>query len=781
MSSNISFSGLASGLNTSALIQNLLRFNQQRISLLNQTVQKETTQQTAFQGISSRLQTLMNTSNDLAQSQGSVFDNKTVSSSNTDLVTAAVGSGAKSGVTTLKVLAIAQSDQIASQGFNDPNSNITQGTFQIQAGTKSATLTIDSTNNTLSGLAAAINNAGVGVTATVVNTGATDTRTQPYRLILTSENTGTANAIQITNGLGASSGGDVLPNFATTEIGPAVTDAGFSGTSTVTSSGTYTGTSNDTFTFSVTNAGTVGTDDGIQLTYANSSGTRTGTITVNHVDVGTPLDVVDGVKVQFDAGSLVAGDKFSLNVYTPSIQAAADAQVQIGSGSGAFVVRNSTNTITSLVPGVSIKLQAADPTKTVQLNVSNDVDGAITKITNFVSDYNNFASYIDTQTKYTPGSGTAAGTAGPLNGVTSVRGLRSQVQQTLLAISPDLPSQMNRLGALGISPDSNGQLQIDTAQLRSVLNGSVAGVKFDDLKSLFGLQGVSSSASIQFATGTANTKATSTPYTVHITQAATQASITATNTVASSTVIDSSNNTLVLTVDGKTSGTVSLAAGTYTAQALANELQNAVNGATQPDGSTISVKLDSGKLVLTSGRYGTASTVSIDSGTSLVSLGFDGTETSTGVDVAGSFVVNGQTETATGTGQILTGDTGNSNTEGLTIVSTLTPSQIGIGGTDSTLTVTRGLASSLNTMLKSMLDPVNGQITSIANQFTKQIESAQTDVNNQTTAMNLQQAALLRQFSSLESVMANLQSRANMLNSAFGSSVSTSTGLSQTG
>src|SRR5258708_6873261 len=107
MSSNITFSGLASGLNTTALIQNVLRFNQQRINLLNQTVQTDTTQQTAFQGVQTRLQTLMTAARQMAQPQGSVFDNKTVTSSNTDLVTAAVGSGAQSGVTSLRVLALA--------------------------------------------------------------------------------------------------------------------------------------------------------------------------------------------------------------------------------------------------------------------------------------------------------------------------------------------------------------------------------------------------------------------------------------------------------------------------------------------------------------------------------------------------------------------------------------------------------------------------------------------------------------------------------------------------
>eukprot|EP00456_Euglypha_rotunda_P009787 TRINITY_DN1228_c0_g1_i6.p1 TRINITY_DN1228_c0_g1~~TRINITY_DN1228_c0_g1_i6.p1 ORF type:complete len:782 (-),score=205.52 TRINITY_DN1228_c0_g1_i6:538-2883(-) len=773
MSSNVTFSGLASGLNTQALVTNVLRFNQQRITLLQQSVSTTTTKQTAFQGVQSRLQTLMSDASALAQPQGSIFDNKTISSSNTDLVTAAVGSGAKSGVTSIKVLALAQADQIASQGYEDPGSQISQGTIQIQAGSKSATLTIDGTNNTLTGLASSINNSNIGVTATIVNTGSTDARTQPYRMILTADNSGTANAIHITNNLAASASGATRPNFDTAEIGPAVTEAGFTGTSAVTSSGTYTGGSNDTFTFKVVTGGTVGTDNGIELSYSNSTGTQTGTITLNNTDTDTPKAVVDGVQVQFGAGTLTANEEFTVNTFTPSIQTAADAQVQLGAGSGAVVIRSATNTVTNLIPGVSLKLQSADPTKTVQLNVADDVDGAITKITNFVNDYNNFASYIDYQTKYTPGQGTATGTAGPLNQSIAVRGLRSKIEEALTTVSPDLPSQINRLGALGITPGANGQLQIDTAQLKNVLNGNVAGVGFDDLKSLFGLQGQSSSAGVQFATATAKTKSAATPYTVHVTQAAQRASVTGT-AVATSTVIDDTNNSLVITLDGKTSSTITLASGTYTAQQLANEVQTEINAAMLPNGSTSSVTLDNGKLVVTSGRYGTASTISINSGTSLSALGFTGSESSTGIDVAGSFVVNGQTEVATGVGQILTGNSANANTDGLSVVVTLTPSQITPGGVDSTMKVTRGVAANVSSMLTEMLDPVNGQITQIAKQFSDQIQTAQNDVNKQTTAMNLQQATLLRQFSQMETVLANLQAESNLITSSFGTATASS-------
>jgi flagellar hook-associated protein 2 len=228
MSSNgISFTGLASGLNTNALIQNVLRFDQQRISTLQSQVATEQTQQTAFQGIQSDLQSLQTVASQLGQSQGSVFDSMTVSSSNSSVVTAAAGTGAQPGITNLQVLSLAQANQVASQGFSSLNSTITQGTFQIQSGSQSASITIDSTNDSLSSLATAINNAGIGVTATIVNTGTGGPATQPYRLLLTSSNTGTANAIKITNSLGADSGGAVQPNFSTSVIGPAVTGSNF--------------------------------------------------------------------------------------------------------------------------------------------------------------------------------------------------------------------------------------------------------------------------------------------------------------------------------------------------------------------------------------------------------------------------------------------------------------------------------------------------------------------------------------------------------------------------
>jgi peptidyl-prolyl cis-trans isomerase A (cyclophilin A) len=74
----------------------------------------------------------------------------------------------------------------------------------------------------------------------------------------------------------------------------------------------YTGTANDLFTFTVTNGGTVGTNDGLTVAFKDSNGTSTGTITIDHTDVGNPLVVAKGITLTFGAGTLVANDTFTL-------------------------------------------------------------------------------------------------------------------------------------------------------------------------------------------------------------------------------------------------------------------------------------------------------------------------------------------------------------------------------------------------------------------------------------------------------------------------------------
>src|SRR5439155_17816627 len=96
---------------------------------------------------------------------------RSVASSDQSLVTAAAGNGATPGVYNVRVNSLARAHQIASQGFDSADSTITQGTLQLKVGSGATTITIDSTNNTLQGLANAINGSGVGVAAAIINDG----------------------------------------------------------------------------------------------------------------------------------------------------------------------------------------------------------------------------------------------------------------------------------------------------------------------------------------------------------------------------------------------------------------------------------------------------------------------------------------------------------------------------------------------------------------------------------------------------------------------------------
>jgi flagellar hook-associated protein 2 len=770
----ISFNGLISGLDTSSVITGLLAIQQAQINAVAQKQTNVQAQQSAYKQLEAQLLALQGDIGKLNLLTNGVFDGQTATSSNTNLVTAAASSGAVPGVYALQINSLAQAQQQASQGFDSPTSAISLGTLQFHIGNSAATtITVDSSNNTLQGLAGAINSANTGVTATVVNDG---TSTQPYRLLLTAKNTGTANAVTITNNLAASGGGATQPVFNATFIGAASTLSGAgAGSATPTANtgaGGYTGTSNDTYQFTVINGGAVGTDDGITLSYSDSTGTHTGTITLNASDVNSLKDVAQGLQVQFSPGTLTQGQTFSVKAYVPTVQAAQDASVTLGSGAGALTVTNSSNNISNLIAGVTLQLQGASPNNPVSVTVASDTSGAETAIQSFVTDYNNLMSFISQQDSYDPTSNTA----GQFFGDSSINQIVNQLQRMVQAVVPGANPKMNHLGALGITFDSTGQLNVDATTLASALNGGISGVTLGDIKKLFNISGSSNNLGVVFIAGSDQTKASSTPYTVNITRAATQASITATNALASQTQINSGNDQFSLSLDGK-SVTLTLADGTYNQADLAQILQSAINGDSDLAGRQISVGLQGGQLTLTSASFGSNSQIGIGSGSANAALGLAGTESGVGVDVAGNFVVNGVTEPAQGIGQFLTGNRSNANTAALEVRVTLSPTDVG-SGIQTQVSVSRGVAAQLNTLMNQLTDPQTGRLTTIDNSFNTQLTALQSQQALLTKAMAAKQQALQTEFANMESTLAQLQTASNAINSlsaSLASLVSTST------
>jgi flagellar hook-associated protein 2 len=207
---SFSIDGLISGLNTSSIIDSMVKLQANQVNRLNEQKQQVVNRQTSFKGVEARLLSLRSSLSRLNRVTSSVFDARTASVSDESIISAAAGSGAQVGSFSLKVNALAAAEKRASSGFAAATSTITQGTLDIRVGNReSTTITIDASNNTASGLVTAINAQAKDVTAALVK----DQASGQFKVLLSSKYTGESNTISITNNLAASSGGAVQPDF----------------------------------------------------------------------------------------------------------------------------------------------------------------------------------------------------------------------------------------------------------------------------------------------------------------------------------------------------------------------------------------------------------------------------------------------------------------------------------------------------------------------------------------------------------------------------------------
>ena len=116
------------------------------------------------------------------------------SSSNEDIGVSVDSAKASRGSYSLDVTSLATAQALKStEVFADRDTTaVGEGKLTIAVGDKTADITIDNSNNSLQGLANAINDSGVGVSAGVIDTG------NGFQLVLSSDETGTANAVSIT-------------------------------------------------------------------------------------------------------------------------------------------------------------------------------------------------------------------------------------------------------------------------------------------------------------------------------------------------------------------------------------------------------------------------------------------------------------------------------------------------------------------------------------------------------------------------------------------------------
>ena len=211
----ISSPGIGSGLDTAGIISKLMSVEAIPLNQLTTTENSYQTKITAYGQVQSNLSQFQ--SSVLGLSNINSLKTVTATSSDTTTLTATASAGAIAGNYAITVNQLAQAQQIVSNGQSSSTNAIGTGSsttvtfdFGTISGTKtngtygagttftsngiaSKSITIDSSNNTLSGIRDAINAAGMGVTASIINDGSAS----PYRLLITNNQTGVANSMRI--------------------------------------------------------------------------------------------------------------------------------------------------------------------------------------------------------------------------------------------------------------------------------------------------------------------------------------------------------------------------------------------------------------------------------------------------------------------------------------------------------------------------------------------------------------------------------------------------------
>jgi len=517
-------------------------------------------------------------------------------------------------------------------------------------------------------------------------------------------------------------------------------------------------------------------------------GLQIGSITAQNVSVGngslsSVVSAINGSGVGVTAQALQVGqNQFALEVASNTTGAAndvsidpsafagsglgalqtttagQDAVVSLG-GAGGYQVHSSSNTVTGLMPGVSINL-ASTSSAPVTVTVGADGPAAAAQVQSFVNSANTVLQAIAGDVAYDPQSKTA----GPLNGDVALESLAQRILSTVgQAIGTSGLNDGTSAGsAAGLSLNSNGTLNFNATTFAQDFqqNPTKIASLFTQGGS-FTPAGPAAPSDVTFSFATDSSQPGS--YAVSLSQSAAQATDTGTATFSSPAATVGAAETYTVS-SGGTNASYGIAAN-ESLTAVAQGLDGAFAAAGLNLSAQVVTQGSTSSVQITSANYGSAVSFSVSSSGS-DQLGLDSASPFSGTDVAGT--INGVA--ATGSGQYLSAPSADPTLAGLSLrvatpgITSSTP----IG----TFTYAPGLAQGVATVAAQVLASPGGQITStIANlQSNQQEVGSQVSIEQQIVVE--QQAALTQEFNNLETTLTALKAESAYITSAFGGSSS---------
>ena len=175
----------------------------------------------------------------------------------------------------------------------------------------------------------------------------------------------------------------------------------------------------------------------------------------------TGLQTGDENQVEFPTVYMLDGDQ---DLYFENSNAAQNAKIKVDG----FEMEVPENKVSDIIPGVTLDLKQAAPGRPIRINVKEDLEVISGKIKGFVDAYNAALGFIQGQHKLQKGSD-GKEHLGPLGGDGLVRSIESSLRRVILNPQYGLPTDIQRIGELGIEFNRNGTLNFNQEKFNKVL------------------------------------------------------------------------------------------------------------------------------------------------------------------------------------------------------------------------------------------------------------------------------------------------------------------------
>jgi flagellar hook-associated protein 2 len=322
---------------------------------------------------------------------------------------------------------------------------IPAGTFQITNSLgQSASVKITSSMSTVQDVINAINTTGLSVTAALNSTGDG---------IAVTDNAAGASALTIAD-----------------TAGTAAASLDLAGASASTASGQNLITGSSKITIAVTAADTLSS----LMTKINDSNANLLATSLNDGSATNPNRLSLVARGTGAAGEMIV-DGGSTGLNFNEVVVGQNALVTLGSTSGGgqpISITSTSNTLTNVIPNVTLNLVGAAPNQPVTISVADDPTGVSNSLGTLVTDFNSVMTKISGYTAYDA----ATNTAQPLMDDGNVMSAQQQLYSLVFA-RYQTGGQYQTLAAIGFSLDSNNQLQLDQSKFTAAYTADPASVR----------------------------------------------------------------------------------------------------------------------------------------------------------------------------------------------------------------------------------------------------------------------------------------------------------------